>query len=178
MQRVLERLKEKNLALNAGTCKFHMTQMDFMGLVLSDNDIGPAEDKVEARELQSASEVRSFLGLANYNACFIPDFATVMEPLQRLTKQGVHFEFEEEQKNTFNEPKRRLSSAETLGYFDKDAKTLIIADASPVGLGEILIQEQQAGQEKSHQLLKQESKCCGKALFTNRKRSLGCCMSM
>ena len=105
MQRVLERLKEKNLALNAGTCKFHMTQMDFMGLVLSDNDIGPAEDKVEARELQSASEVRSFLGLANYNACFIPDFATVMEPLRRLTKQGVHFEFEEEQKNTFNELK-------------------------------------------------------------------------
>ena len=118
-------------------------QMDFMGLVLSDNDIGPAEDKVEARELQSASEVRSFLGLANCNACFIPDFATVVEPLRRLTKQGVHFEFGEEQKNAFNELKRGLSSAETLGYFDKDAKTLIIADSSPVGLGAILIQEQQ-----------------------------------
>ena len=147
LQRVLERLKEKNLTLNAEKCKFHMTQMVFMGLVLSDNGIGPAEDKVkaivDAREPQSASEVRSFLGLANYNARFIPDFATVAEPLRRLTKKGVHFEFGEEQKNAFNELKRRLSSAETLGYFDKDAKTLIIADASPVGLGAILIQEQQ-----------------------------------
>ena len=46
--------------------------MVFMGLVLTKNGIGPAEDKVkaivDAREPQSASEVRSFLGLANYNA--------------------------------------------------------------------------------------------------------------
>ena len=94
---VLERLKEKNLTLNAEKCKFHMTQMVFMGLVLSDNGIGPAEDKikaiVDAREPQSASEVRSFLGLANYNARFIPDFATVAEPLRRLTNEGVHFKF-------------------------------------------------------------------------------------
>ena len=100
LQRVLERLKEKNLTLNAEKCKFHMTQMVFMGLVSSDNGIGPAEDKVkaivDAREPQSASEVRSFLGLANYNARFIPDFATVAEPLRRLTKKGVHFEFGEE----------------------------------------------------------------------------------
>jgi len=147
LQRVLERLKEKNLTLNAEKCRFHMTQMVFMGLVLSDNGIGPAEDKVkaiiDAREPQSVSEVRSFLGLANYNARFIPDFATVAEPLRRLTKKGVRFEFGEEQKNAFSALKRRLSSAETLGYFDKNAKTLIIADASPVGLGAILIQEQQ-----------------------------------
>ena len=115
LQRVLERLKEKNLTLNAEKCKFHMTQMVFMGLVLSDNGIGPAEDKVkaivDARERQSTSEVRSFLGLANYNARFIPDFATVAEPLQSLTNKGVRFEFGEEQKNAFNELKRRLSSA-------------------------------------------------------------------
>ena len=43
LQRVLERLKEKNLTLNAENCRFHMTQMVFMGLVLSDNGIGPAE---------------------------------------------------------------------------------------------------------------------------------------
>ena len=147
LQRVLERLKEKNLTLNAEKCKFHMTQMVFMGLVLSNNGIGPTEDKVkaiiDAREPQSASEVRSFLGLANYNARFIPDFATTAEPLRKLTKKGVRFEFGEEQKNAFNELKRRLSNADNLGYFDKDAKTLIIADASPVGLGAILIQEQQ-----------------------------------
>ena len=70
LQLILEGLKEKNLMLNAE--KFHTTQMVFMGLVLSNNGIGPAEDKVkamvDAREPHSASEVRNFLGLANYNA--------------------------------------------------------------------------------------------------------------
>ena len=140
-------MKEKNLMLNAEKCKFHMTQMVFMGLVLTDKGIGATEDKVQAiidaREPQNASEVRSFLGLANYNARVIPDFATVAEPLRRLTKKGVRFEFGGEQKKAFTELKRRLSSAKTLGYFDNDAKTLIITDTTPVSLGTVLIQEQQ-----------------------------------
>ena len=146
LQQVLERLKEKNPTLNAEKCKFHMTQLVFVGLVLTDKGIRPTEDKVRAivnaRELQNASEVRSFLGLANYNARFIPDIATVAEPLRRLTKKGVCFEFGDEQRKALTELKKRLSSAEILGYFDKDAKTFITTDASPVGLGAVLIQEQ------------------------------------
>ena len=52
-----------------------------MGLVLSRQGIGPTEEKVkavnEACEPQSVSEVKSFLGLVNFNARFIPDLATV-----------------------------------------------------------------------------------------------------
>ena len=146
LQQVLERLKEKNLTLNAEKCKFHMTQLVFVGLVLTEKGIGPTEGKVraivDARKPQNASEVRSFFGLADYNARFIPDFATVAEPLRRLTKKGARFEFGDEQRKAFTELKKRLSSAEILGYFDKDAKTLIITDASPVGLGAVLVQEQ------------------------------------
>ena len=38
------------------------------------------------------------------------------------------FRIRDEQRGAFNELKSRLASAETLGYFDKDARTLIIAD--------------------------------------------------
>ena len=37
--------------------------------------------------------------------------------------------------------KRQIASAPVLAYFDKEAHTQIIADASPVGLGAVLIQE-------------------------------------
>ena len=47
-----------------------------------------------------------------------------------------------EQQQSFDELKKRLSSAETLGYFDKNAQTKVIADASPIGLGAMLVQEQ------------------------------------
>ena len=144
---MLARLQEKGLTLNKEKCVFHMSQITFMGLVLSQRGIGPTEEKVKAvrnaREPESSSEVRSFLGLANYNAPFVPDFATVAEPLRQLMKKGVPFKFGRAQRDAFAELKRRLANAETLGYFNKDAKTRIIADASPVGLGAVLIQEQQ-----------------------------------
>ena len=77
LQRVLERLKEKNLTLNAEKCRSHMTQMVFMGLVLTNNGIGPAEDQVksivDAREPQSVSEVRGCLHEKTHTgASFIP----------------------------------------------------------------------------------------------------------
>ena len=149
LRRVLEKLKEKNLTLNAEKCKFQMTKFVFMGLLLTNKGIGPTEVRavVEARKPQNASEVRGFLGLANYNAQFIPDFATVADPLRELTKKGVCFRFGDEQRRAFNELRSRLASAETLGYFDKDVRTLIIADVSPVGLGAVLIKEQQGRQK-------------------------------
>jgi hypothetical protein len=65
-----------------------MSQVVFMGHVLSDRGVGPAEVKVkavvEAREPKTAAEVRSFLGLVNYSAIFIPDLATVSVPLWNI----------------------------------------------------------------------------------------------
>ena len=75
-----------------------------------------------ARSLHSTSQ---HLEPANYNARFIPDFATFAETLRR-------FEFGGEQRKAFTELKRRLPSPKILGYLDNDAKTLIAADASPV----------------------------------------------
>ena len=70
-------------------------------------------------EPHDALEVRSFLGLANYNARCISDFATIAEPLRRSTTKGVCFKFGHEQRKVFNELKSRLASADTLGYFEK-----------------------------------------------------------
>ena len=50
--------------------------------------------------------------------------------------------FRSDQQQSFDELKKRLSNAETLGYFDKNAPTKVIADASPVGLGAVLVQQQ------------------------------------
>ena len=56
---------------------------------------GPADVKVKAVvnacAPKNASEVRSFLGLVNFTARFIPDLATVSAPLCKLTKNGEPF---------------------------------------------------------------------------------------
>ena len=149
LELVIKRLGELGLTLNAGKCQFSMDKLTFVGMVLSANGISCAADKVEAvtqaREPQNASETRSFLGLVNYCGRFIPDLATISEPLRRLTKAGVPFVFGKEQKEAFEELKKRLASAEKLGYFDKDAAMQIVADASTVGLGAVLTQVHKDG---------------------------------
>ena len=82
-----------------------MPKLTFMGLVLSHQGIGPTEEKVkavnEAREPQNVSEVKSFLGLVNFNARFIPELAAIRETLKRLTKKEEPFSFCPEQQAAF-----------------------------------------------------------------------------
>lgn len=149
VEKVVKVLSEKGLTFNKDKCQFKMSHLEFMGHVLSAHGIGPAESKikavVEAREPQTANEVRSFLGLVNFTARFTPDLATVSAPLRKLIKADEPFVWGTEQQESFDELKKRLASAETLGYFDKEARTIVIADASPVGLGAVLVQEQGGG---------------------------------
>lgn len=62
LEDVLKTLKAKNLTLNRENYRFHTTQLEFMGSVLSQNDIGSTEEKVEAvanaREAENVSEVK------------------------------------------------------------------------------------------------------------------------
>ena len=82
------------------------------------------------------------MGLVNYSGRFIPDLATLSEPLRRLTKKDVEFQWGPEQAEAFQKLKNELARAEILGYYDKDAETRVITDASPVGLGAVLAQKQ------------------------------------
>ena len=146
LEKLLERLQQRGLTLNPEKCKFRMAQLEFMGYLLSTLGIGPTDSKVQAVvnaiEREYAAEVRSFMGLVNFSAKFIPNLATVAEPLRQLTRKGVAFKWDGEQKEAFKALKETLASAETLAYYDKDANTRVIADASPVGLGAVLVQEQ------------------------------------
>ena len=146
LKKVLCHLKERGLTLNRQKCEFCMPQLMFMGKVLSKRGVGPTETKIEAireaREPENASEVRSFLGLVNFNGRFIPNLATTAEPLRRLTRKDVTFKWGKQEQAAFKQLKEDLTKAETLAYFDKDAPTQVIADAGPVGLGAVLVQDQ------------------------------------
>ena len=144
--KVLQTLKDNNLTVNREKCQFNMSQLIFMGHVLSARGIGPSRVKVEAvinaRTPQNAREVKSFLGLVTYSARFIPNLAMVSAPLRELTRQNVKFVWGKDQQRSFDLLKVLLSKAETLAYFDIKAPTRAIVDASPVGLGAVLVQEQ------------------------------------
>lgn len=144
LEKVRQRLLERNVALNEGKCVYGVTEMKFLGHVLSADGIKPDTDKLESirsfREPKSGEEVRSFLGLVNYVGKFIPDLATLTYPLRQLTKQGHYFVWGCAQQAAFARLKNHMICPTTLGYYDVDDRTQLVADASPVGLGAVLMQ--------------------------------------
>ena len=85
LRKVMTCVRECGVTLNLLKCQFSMSQLTFMGHVLSSRGVGLAADKakavVEAREPESVSQVWSFLVLVNYSGSFIPGLATLSKPL-------------------------------------------------------------------------------------------------
>ena len=96
---------------------------------------------LESSHPATPTEVRSFLGMVGFSVRFVPNFATIAEPLRAITRQGVPFVWGSEQEVSFQKLKQKSASAPVLAYFDKEAHTRVVADASPVGLGAVLVQE-------------------------------------
>ena len=90
----------------------------------------------------------SFLGTCGYVSKFIPSYANIGEPLRKLTRKGQRWTWEKEQAKAFKALKEALSDAPVLACFSLNAPTYVITDASPVGLGAILLQGQVNGEHK------------------------------
>ncbi|XP_064629303.1 uncharacterized protein K02A2.6-like [Lineus longissimus] len=146
LRQCLSALVKSGATLNWDKCLFGVNELDFFGTQLSDKGIDITRDKVaaisNARQPENASEVRSFLGLVTFCARFIPKLASVADPLRRLTRKDQQFVFGKEETKSFEKLKEIIGNAKTLAYFDVDAKTSVMADAGPVGLGAMLLQEQ------------------------------------
>ncbi|RXN24365.1 Retrovirus-related Pol polyprotein from transposon 412 [Labeo rohita] len=90
---VFQQLKERGLTLNRKKCEFNKTQLEFFGFIFSAGGVSADPKKVDAiyhaKKPKDAAEVRSLLGIANYCSRFIPNFATVTEPLRKLTRKNT-----------------------------------------------------------------------------------------
>lgn len=88
--------------------------------------------------------MQSFLGLVNLSARFIPNLASIREPLREMARKDVPFKWGTEQEVAFETLKSNRGQTQTLAYFDRNAEvTKLITDASPVGLGAVLTQVQE-----------------------------------
>lgn len=169
LSHVLDRLKSRGVCLNEDKCEIGVSKVQFLGHVISENSIRPSPSKVDAlvsfRCPVNASEVKSFLGLANYMNKYIQNLATLDEPLRKLTQQAVRFYWSVEQQKAFDEIKNTLCKTMNLGCFNVNHATSLIVDASPVALGAILTQTNEMGEHRvisyaSKSLTETEARYC------------------
>lgn len=141
---LLQRIEELGLTLSPEKCVYRQSEIQFLGHRLGAGQIKPALDKVRAirefRHPTSAAELRSFLGLVTYVGKFIPNLSTLLDPLQKTARQAI-FSWSDKDQAVFEEVTKLLSDETSLSYFNPDLRTIVMADASPVGLGAVLLQE-------------------------------------
>ena len=143
LEAVLKRLEDSGMTLNKNKCVFSTNKLEFFGLSFSNEGISIHADKINAlqgaKQPKNQGELRSFLGLASYCSRFIRDFATVVQPLRQLTKKHQRFEWLDTHQHTFDSIKTTLTTT-AMAYYNKDWKTVLTVDASPVGLGVVMTQ--------------------------------------
>ena len=80
--------------------------------------------------------------MVGYYRQYIEDFATKAKPLSRLTSKGVPWLWDEEAQTSFNRLRTDMVTAPILGYPDPKRTYILDTDASGVGVGAVLSQEQ------------------------------------
>ena len=149
---VFTRLRKAGLRLQARKCKFLREEVLYLGHVVTKHGIKP--DPMKTAKMRhypvpvSVSHVRQFLGLASYYRRFVPDFARIASPLHLLLKRDAVFQWTTECEEAFNKLKSLLVSAPVLAYpqFQSGHPFILETDASIVGLGAVLAQQQEDGQ--------------------------------
>jgi hypothetical protein len=101
---------------------------------------------------ESVFEIRSFLGLAGYYRRFIEGFSKLALPLTQLTRKGQAFVWDSLCEKSFQELKRRLTTAPVLILPKANEPFVVYCDASLMGLGGVLMQNGQVVAYASRQL--------------------------
>ena len=148
---VLDRIRKAGLKLSATKCKFMHPTIEFLGCRVSENGVTPSENKTKLmadfNTPKDAREVKTFLGLTGYFRRFIPAYARLANPLNKLTHKNVDFVWTDECQNSFETLKRALVSEPLLKLPDFTQPFSLYTDASGFTIGSVLTQVQRNGVE-------------------------------
>ena len=141
-------------------CEFWLNKVRFLEHVVSTSGVSVDPEKVEAVmswvRPKSVFEICSFLGLATYYRRFIEDFSQLAAHMMRLTRKEVKFKWNDRCEKSFQELKRRLTSAPILIVPERGQRYTMYCDASKARLGCVLMQSGRVVAYGSRQLKNHE----------------------
>ena len=86
--------------------------------------------------------VRRVLGTVNYLSKFLPNLANVVEPLRRLTHNDVAWTWNKEHKESMKTIRIMMVETPILQYYDPNKELTIQCNASSIGIGATLLQDE------------------------------------
>jgi len=146
---VLDRLRDVGLKVKPSKCALFQRRINFLGHLIFEHGVEPQPEKIQAirdwPRPKCVKDIRAFYGLASYYRKFVKGFATIAEPLTRLTQKNVHFEWSKEAQDAFDKLKQALQDATSLPFPHPDIPCIVDSDASDVAIGTVLSQVNRRG---------------------------------
>ena len=153
LDQVLKRLSEHKFYCNVDKCQFALTEIKYLGHLVTASTVKPDPYKVSVlsswplSDLQaSANNIRSFLGLAGYFRRFVPLFHILAAPLlERIKDKHSTQQWTSHCTRAFTEIKRALLNTTGMCHPDLNRPFHLYTDASDYAYGAVLMQEHPDG---------------------------------
>ena len=116
--KVVRQLCDNDLFVKPEKCCFRVTEVNFLGMIISHDEIKMDAEKVNTilkwPEPTNVKQVHAFLGLGNFYKHFINDYAIISHPMVDLTCKDIVFNFGDKERALFKALKAAFTSAPVL----------------------------------------------------------------
>ena len=145
LDKVLKRLREAGLKVNAKKSFFAESKLEYLGFLITRNGIMPLPKKVEALQNiavpKNKKQLCSFIGLINYYRDMWIKRSEVLSPLTSMTSKEAKWNWTNECQMAFDTIKKIVSREVLLSYPDFSDTFEIHTDASKYQLGAVISQK-------------------------------------
>ena len=144
IEEVLKKCLENNITISLHKMEIG-EEVTFAGYKISKNGVVPEEKRTQAITdfpvPKTKKDLKSFLGLAQTLAHFVPDLSQTTDPIRQLLRKNVVWLWTPEMDKAFEATKKLLTGPLVLRAFSTNRRTELITDASRVGLGFVMVQD-------------------------------------
>lgn len=149
VRKVLERMLEHGLSINASKCQWGKSEVKFLGHLVTPLGIKPLPERVEIiknyKLPTTAKQLKKFLGMINFYRRFIPHAVVNQMVLQNLVignkrNDKTEIKWTNEAENAFQGCKKDLAEAVLLAHPKPNTQLALYVDASDIAVGAVIQQ--------------------------------------
>ena len=150
LEQVFKRLQSFGITLNPDKVRIGMQEVEYVGHLIDEDGLSFSEEKklhvLNFRRPETASQMKSFLGLTSQFREHVKDYGVLAAPLHNMIPNykkhsKVQLLWTEELTESFKTLQRSVSGCQKLFFIDDTSPIFLHTDASNYGIGAYLFQE-------------------------------------